>query len=293
MKHKIDRNEIVAAVRRVPLISTSASRLLQIANHNGHSLADIVTIVKCDAALTIHILKVVNSAALSRGREIHSLDRAIAIMGEEMVMGIAMSDAAEQLFQADLDGYAANRGDLWRHDLRTAIAAKRIAPFAKVKVNHDLAFTSGLLHDLGKAIISDFLKGTTEEIVTAIEAGQFEDYPAAEREELGVDHCDIGFELATYWGLPEPLLSVIRHHHHPLAAAEPYRPLVYVVHLGDIVAMMTGSGTGADAMRCNIDPAYGDYVNLAKDDLARIIFEAETEFTALISSLSGEGEQKP
>jgi len=293
MTRKISRTEILAALHKVPLISPSANHLLQVANQEGHGLPDIVNIVKCDAALTAHILKVVNSAALARGREITSLDRAIAIMGEDMIMGIAISDAADRLFQTDLQGYAANRGDLWRHDLRTAIAAKKITPFSRQPVNADLAFTGGLLHDLGKAIISDFLKGTIAEIVTAIETGRFADYPAAEREELGVDHCDIGFELATAWGLPEPLQNVIRHHHHPLEAAEKFRPLCYVVHLGDLIAMMTGSGTGADAMRCNIDPGYTDYIDLDRDDLPRIIFEVETEFNTITLSLSDKGEGSP
>ncbi len=290
MTDKIDRNEILAAVRGVPLISTSAARLLELANRDDHNLLDIVNIVRCDAALTARILTAVNSATLRRGKEISSIDRAVAVMGEEMVTGFAMSDAAGLLFQSDLEGYAANRGDLWRHDLRTAIAAKKIAAHARSEVNAELAFTGGLLHDLGKAIISDFLKGRISGIVNNIETGKYPDYPSAEREELGVDHCDIGLELATYWGLPEPLRQVIRYHHHPLEAAPRFRPLVFVVHLGDIVAMMSGSGTGADAMRCNIAPAYTDYITLDKDDLARIIFAVETEFNTITSSLSDKGE---
>lgn len=292
MNRKNDRDAIIAAVRKVPLISTSAARLLEIANQKEHSLPDIVNIVKCDAALTAHILKVVNSAALARGRKITSLDRAIAVMGEELILGIAMSDAANLLFTSDLE-VCREPGDLWRHDLRTAIAAKNIAPYATPSVNADLAFTCGLLHDLGKAILSDFLKGTTEELVTAIEEGKCQDYPAAEHAELGVDHSEIGYELATFWRLPEPLPSVIRHHHHPDRADETIRPLAYVVHLGDMVAMMTGSGTGADAMRCSIDPGYAEYIGLAKDDLTRIIFATEKEFNASIAALSDKGENTP
>ncbi|MDH4321943.1 MAG: HDOD domain-containing protein, partial [Desulfobulbaceae bacterium] len=243
-------------------------------------------------ALTGYILKIINSPALSRGREITSLERAVALVGEDMILSIVLSDAASQLFQADLAGYAANQGDLWRHDLRSAIAAKKIAPYAKGKVNPDTAFTGALLHDLGKAIISHFLKGKIDAMVAAVDHGDFADYSGAEQKAVGLDHSEIGYELAKHWQLPEPLPSVIRYHHHPQEGDEALRPLLFVVHLADIVSMMTGSGTGADTMRHQIDPAYADYVELSRDDIARIIFEVDIEFNSIISSLSGEGDPK-
>ena len=292
MTTTITRDEIIAAVKKVPLIPTSGARLLQVANQTDHSLADIIAIIKCDAALTGYILKIINSPAMSRGREIASLDRAVSLVGEDMILSIVLSDAAAQLFQADLAGYAANQGDLWRHDLRSAIAAKKIAPYAKQPVNPDTAFTGGLLHDLGKAIISHFLKGKIDAMVAAVDRGDFTDYSGAEQKAVGLNHSEIGYELAKHWQLPEPLPSVIRYHHHPLEGAEALRPLLFVVHLADIISMMTGSGTGADTMRHQIDPAYTDYVDLSRDDIARIIFEVDNEFNTIMSSLSGEGEPK-
>ncbi|MDH3394174.1 MAG: HDOD domain-containing protein, partial [Desulfobulbaceae bacterium] len=278
MTTQIPRDEILAAIKQVPLIPTSGTRLLQVANQTDHSLKDIIEIIKCDAALTGYILQRINSPAMNRGREITSLDRAVSLVGEDMILSMVLSDAASQLFNADLDGYAANQGDLWRHDLRSAIAAKKIAPYAKKEVNPDTAFTGGLLHDLGKAIISHFLKGKIESMVAAVDHGDSEDYSVAEQKEVGLNHSDIGYELAMHWGLPEPLPSIIRDHHHPMQGDEALRPLLFVVHLADIVSMMTGSGTGADTMRHNIDPAYTDYIDLSRDDIARIIFEVDIEF---------------
>ena len=68
MTTHITRDEILAAVKKVPLIPTSGTQLLQVANQTDHSLVDIINIIKCDAALTSYILKTVNSAAMSRVR---------------------------------------------------------------------------------------------------------------------------------------------------------------------------------------------------------------------------------
>lgn len=127
-------------------------------------------------------------------------------------------------------------------------------------------------------------------MVAAVDHGDSEDYSVAEQKEIGLSHSDIGYELAKHWQLPEPLPSIIRDHHHPMQGEETLRPLLFVVHLADIVSMMTGSGTGADTMRHNIDPAYTDYVAISRDDIARIIFEVDLEFNTIMASLSDEGD---
>lgn len=290
MKTKFDQKEIIASVRKIPLISTSTAKLMQVANDPEHGMQDVVTIVKHDAALTANTLKVVNSAAFASKTPVKALDRAISLLGEDIIVGIALSDAAHQLFYSDLNGYAGKAGDLWDHDLRTAIASKKIAGYAKEKVNEDLAFTCGLLHDLGKALISSYLKDFIDDVLSAIDAGKYKDYPTAEKKMLGLDHGYVGYELAKHWNLPEPLPTVIRFHHEPAQADIDVKPLTYAVHLGDFIAMMSGSGTGADSMCCELDPQYTDFINLTCDELSLILLETDEEFNKAKATLNSHGE---
>jgi len=290
MKERVDNPEIRAAIARAPKLSACTAGLLELCNNPAHGLADIVRIVSCDAALTAHILRQANSAAFSRGQAVDSIDRAVALLGGDLVVSMAISDEIGPQFHRELVGYGGARDELWRHDLRTGLAAKLLAGKARPEVDADLAFTAGMLHDLGKAILSDFLAGTVAKVTAAVDAGEFADYPAAERAMLGVDHGEIGYLLARRWGLPEPLLGAIRYHHQPGNAEPAMRPLVYVVHLGDLVAMLGGCGTGADSLRCALDPQYQEYVDLDADGLAAIILAVEEEFTALNRSLFGQGE---
>ena len=206
------------AIKGVPLISSAAARLLELSSASEHGIADIVNIVRYDAVLTSQLLKVVNSAAFGRTAVVCSIDHAVSLLGEDMVVGIAMSEAADLLFEKKLDGYGAEGGSLWRHDLKTAIAAKKIAGYARGAVDKDLAFTCGLLHDLGKGVISDFLRDTPLKIQQAMEQKKFQDYVAAERAILGLDHAEAGYELCLNWNLPTPLLQAIRFHHQPALA---------------------------------------------------------------------------
>ncbi len=278
----MNRQQKEAAVRRaigdLPLLSGSASRLLSLSREAEHELADIIKIVKHDALLTSRVLKVVNSAAFARRVEIHSIEHAVALLGEELVVSTAMSEAAGLIFGKKLAGYAAEEGELWRHNLKTAIAAKILAGRARRPVPHELAFTCGLLHDLGKAVISDYLLHTAGKIRQAIEEKKFADYLAAERAILGIDHAEAGYELCRRWQLPSPLPEACRLHHQPALAPPKWRPLLYVVHLADIVAMMSGVGTGADALQYSLDRDYEQQVDLDENGLAEVMLRVEREF---------------
>jgi putative nucleotidyltransferase with HDIG domain len=277
--------EILRSVQQVPLLSASASRLLQITANPDHDLADVINVLKCDSALTARLLKVVNSAAFGLLNPIYSIDRALAYLGERIVVGIAIEESAGQLFEKKLQGYESQSGDLWRHNLLTAIASREVARLTDSELNPDLTFTGGILHDIGKAIVSDFLTGTSKKLLDCIDRQEVADYLTGEKEVLGIDHTRAGYELAKYWHLPEPLQMVILHHHYPAAAPKNFQPLVYAVHLGDIIAMMCGSGTGADSLCYQLDPNYTRYFDLSSDDLSRIMLQAEEEFHKIEDSI--------
>ncbi len=280
------KNDILKVIEDVKLLSPSAVELLAVASRANHDLKDIVRVIKYDAALTAKTLKLVNSVAFSPQSKISDLERAISYAGENVLVSLVMSETAEMISHCDLAGYDGHKGGLWDHNLLTALASKRVAELSKEPLNSNIAFTCGLLHDIGKAIVSDFLKGSLATILDSLDKGEVDDYASAEEKLLGIDHTQAGYALAIHWNLPEPLPSVIRYHHEPARAAEEHRSLVYAVHLGDIVAMMTGRDTGADAMRYLLDSRYRDFIDITDDDLAQIILETDSGFMKLKESMN-------
>lgn len=283
--------EILKRIRETPLLSPQASQLLAASNDPGHTLQDLVRIVKYDAALTANLLKAANAAAFAAAHKILALDRAIARLGETLVIGLALAQAAAPLFNSPLTGYAGQAGALWEHNLLTALAAKRIASHARTPVAPEVAFTCGLLHDIGKAILSTFLGTSSGQALAAIESGASPDYLGAEEAIAGLDHARAGYELACHWRLPEPIPQAILHHHHP-AAAPAHRPLIYAVHLGDLVAMMSGSSTGADAMCYRLDQGYSAEIELSAGELGVVMLQTNEEFKQVRRSLGSRDEEE-
>ncbi len=283
----VDPAEILKSIENTPKMSASATELLSLTGDPNHNFCDVVAIVRNDSILTARVLKTVNSAAFSLMQEVTSIDRAVSFMGEKMLVGVALEVATAHLFDKKLEGYGGERGDLWRHDLRCAIASEEITKLAGTGFSKDLAFTGGILHDIGKSIISDYLKNTAEGALLQIEEGAYADYLDAEQNLLGTDHTLVGETLALDWKLPEPLRQVIRYHHQPAEASDEYRALVYAVHLGDLLAMMGGSGTGADNMHYTLDERYKDYLNLSNGDMELIILNVDEAYEKASESMAG------
>lgn len=285
MELQFDKQKLMIAIAKAPLLSSTASQLLQKMADPNCEHSTIVNLVKNDFALTAQVLRVVNSAAMGLVYPVNSIDRAISFLGTRMVLSIAMANSASQIFSAPLEGYDSEKNSLWEHALFTAIAAQLTAPYCKTPIPADLAFTGGLLHDIGKAILSEFLKGSAAEVIDEIRDGKVEDYLEAEQERFQVDHSWVGNELAKAWNLPQIIRDMILFHHEPSKADPSNKAMVYAVHLGDILAMMEGHGTGSDTLQYQLDPEYIDYFNISETDLATILVASTEEYKKAKTSM--------
>jgi putative nucleotidyltransferase with HDIG domain len=290
MESKLSAGNIQSVIEKLPMLSPNVSRLLQVLADEDYELDDVVNIVKYDAALTAKVLKAVNSPVFGLLNPVTSLDRAISYLGKWIVVSIILSDNTGDLFSQPLAGYEGQQNSLWRHDLFAAFSSSEVARFARQDFESGLAFTAGLLHDIGKYVFSHFWKDAASEALQRIEKGSVADYLDAERALAGVDHARVGYEMAKHWEFPEPLQQAILYHHTPQQAPEEFRALAFAAHLGDMCAMMAGCDTGNDGMQYQLDAGYGEYFNVTSEALAQILLEAEAQFKKAVSSLSFEEE---
>lgn len=272
---------IADRVEQEPIPSRVAFDILRIIEDENHSLKEVIQLTTNDAALTTEVLKLANTATYRRGEPVSTVNRAILLLGEMMVVGVAICASSSIVFNCPLNGYESADGEMWDHSLRTAVAAREVSRFAKKRISSGLAFTAGLLHDIGKTVISEFLEGRTSELVNACEEGTVADYLEAERKAVGTDHAEVGYKLACKWSLPDSLSVAIRDHHVPARAEEEYKSLVYTVHLADLIAMIGGAGTGVDSLAYSLDDHYEDWIQITKDDFALLLMNVEDEFISI------------
>ena len=77
----------------------------------------------------------------------------------------------------------------------------------------DASFSAGLLHDIGKIIISCFLETEFAQYKEARAKDTTKLDFEIEQEQLGFTHADVGGFLTETWKIPEKLTEAIANHH--------------------------------------------------------------------------------
>jgi putative nucleotidyltransferase with HDIG domain len=269
----------------MPMLSEVAHRLLMIISDERHSVRQLSEVIEQDVYIASRILRIANSVEFNRGHEISSIQRAVVHLGESLVFGIAMGASTGELLNKPLVGYDGPEGAMWKHCLQVAFAARSLAKRNK-SVEPDQAYTAGLLMDFGMTVMSEHLAEYTDSIIQRIDAEDEQmDFADYEREVIGVDHAQVGAEMAARWNLPEALVAGIRDHHRPTDAPAKHRPLVYTLHIADLIARMAGFGVGSESLSYTLDKGYLDYYHLDSRSISELMLEVLEEYSKVERSL--------
>jgi len=235
--------QLIGRISNLPSIPGRYLEIVQIANEAGASLERIAEVIASDPGTTTQILRVVNSAFFGLGREIASLEEAVAHLGLDLVKALVLSiDAAAQF--APLDCGHAKMKSLWAHHLAVASAAKLIAQHERADRKMVCeAFTAGILHDIGKLVLAANFPGDYASALQLAEQEKLE-ICTAEVRVLGADHAEVGAYLLGLWGLPAPVVEAVALHHVPSAAVQPSFSPLTIVHAANVLVSEIESGTG-------------------------------------------------
>jgi len=272
------KKQITQAVADVPMLSHSSSQLLKIIASDGYNIKDVTTIVEMDHVLSAKLLKTVNSAAFSLSRDITSISEAIPYLGNQLILSLALDSSAAHVLKKAMPGYGSLQGELFKHCLKTALAARELSPFSKKPIDPGVAYTCGLLHDIGKTLISSFLTQKSSRIASKLNENPDMEYLQIERNYLGITHSEAGYLLTRHWKLPEIFSQIALYHHNPEEAKEEFRSISYLIHIADISAMMTGAGTGMDTLHYSLSEDFTDFIPVDDNNFQKVILATEEHF---------------
>lgn len=279
--------EILAAIEEMPPFPQVVQRAMQALADPDYEVSGLVDILKVDQAVTANILKLCNSAFFGLPRKVASLKEAVVYLGANQLRQLLLSGAASKIYEKPNEGYALFADELWRHALATAVMAQVLRRHLRFKIDDNLVFTAGLLHDVGKVVLSAFVIDKYRAIESLVESGNCS-FQEAEKDVLGFDHAQIGGKIAEKWEFPPEIITAIACHHEPSRAAKEFRLLAEVVALANNLAVMVGYGTGVDGLACRGHDLLLRKLKIFEKDLEGIIllFQIEMEKTCDIAGLS-------
>jgi uncharacterized domain HDIG len=272
VKVPIKLEHILKRVQALPPLPQSNMRVIALTKDSSTSVKELETIVGQDPALTAAILRQANSAYYGFARRISSLQQAIVMLGFQMTQGLAMAAAISPLLKAQLVGYEIEQEDLWKHSLLTAMAAKQLCRHRGLPYG-DIAFTAGLLHDIGKLIISIYVQEVGDFILKKVTEAKLS-FVELEEKVIGFDHARVGGFMARSWNLPEELVAAISFHH-SLSDAQNHAELASVIHVANGLASLLGVGGGVDSVFNPIRQKALDLLNLEESDLKLLMLNLE------------------
>jgi HD-like signal output (HDOD) protein len=165
-----------------------------------------------------------------------------------------------------------NINDLWRHSVASAIAAGKLAK--RTDESEAIAYTAGLLHDIGKLVFASVEGARYADLVkeTRKSGTSLRD---AERAAFGVDHPSVGERLLSRWGLPDCLTDAVGLHDDPPQSGQPYGRLTAIVQVAsDLAAQTVLEGPRAKVVP-SIHPAAMELLGITDDELPDLLAEIQ------------------
>lgn len=212
--------QILDSFRVLPTIPEVLVRIWQLVEDPQSSARELQQVVSLDPALASRLLRLANSPYYGSKSTIQDVRGAINVLGFDVIRELAVCLAVtRQLVENEATDDSMDRRALWRHCVATAVVSRETS-LALAVGSAEECFTGGLLHDIGKYVISLGRPGAYA-AVTARAAQQHEGILSAEREVLGYDHASIGAAFARRWNFPAPIRETIRCHHDTGVASRP------------------------------------------------------------------------
>lgn len=248
--------EIEHIIRGLDSLSTLpcvGARFLSELAQTQASVPALAEIIESDPALATKIFSLMHEQGLGFSEADFSIQRAVEKLPIELVRDAVFSIKVA----GDLENNTTpSRKELILHSLAVACCAEAIAETISPKMNSQLAYTAGLLHNIGNLALHQAMPKSFERIVEEAKSRNAS-ICTIEREHLGLDYTIIGKRLAQKWGLPNEITLAIWLHRSDTAAIAANMPearIAQIVRSADAIARRCGIGeSGSHDKRDSIE----------------------------------------
>ena len=205
--------KILAKAESIGALTISAQRILHLTNSDVSAVKEISEQIRMDQGISSKVIRMANSPFFGMRQDINSIDRAVVLLGFNTVKNIALAASTSAFYNKQFSMYKTSGNALWEHAYTTALLCEELA--TDLQEDNGALFLAGLLHDIGKTIMVDFLVS---------EVSMCEE----ERKQLGLDHAEVAGMVLNRWQLPNDIIQMVRMHHTSCDELQPR--IVYVAN---------------------------------------------------------------
>lgn len=237
--------EVISAAKLISLPEVYF-RLQSILEEPDFSMAEVAVVISHDPAITVRLLRMVNSSLYGFRKKIESVSHAVSLLGTVQVHDLVLAASVAQAFKG-LSSDVMDMQQFWQRSVYCAVSTRQLAALCS-GCDKERLFVAGLLHDIGHLVMYQKIPDLARQAIRAAEDSN-EPLYIVERDILGFDYAEIGGELMLQWSLPESLWETTKFHVEPEKAVT-YPLETALVHLGvQLTKARLGTGSFNEKMQ--------------------------------------------
>jgi len=194
---------------QLPSMPLVALKALDVLRDPNATFADIARLLESDPVIAARVLRVVNSAAYSRIDPVKTLEKAVSQIGVKPMRILLVELAACQVFTSRSTGIRQTFQKIWEHCLAVALLSRDLASSLSTRVDPDVAYLAGLMHDIGKPIVAGLLLEAERKLIEELDVPWMTE--SLWRKTVAESHRGVGAIVATSWKLPPAIAEAILH----------------------------------------------------------------------------------
>ncbi len=272
-------NEVIEELLPIP---QTALKIIRMINDDSYSFREVSREILQDQVLSARIIRMCNSVSISPGIKVDSIEKALLRIGDKNLILMALSFSMQNFISHARQGYSLCKGGIFHHSVWTASISGKLAELTG-KAHPDLAYTAGLLHDIGKVILDQYIYSAYPLFYRQLQI-QGNDLTAAEKTLFGIAHTEAGYLLACRWGMPEFVSETILHHHEP-DKANGNRCLAHLVYVADLISSRFVLGHHVDKMDTSHLRSSLNVIDFNTENLPALLASASFKAFAVTGSL--------
>jgi HD-like signal output (HDOD) protein len=242
---------------------------------------ELSQIISSDTGLTTHLLKIVNSPFYGLSSKVETISHAISIIGGDQLSDLVLSTCVLNKFK-NIPSKALDMKLFWEHNIACALASKIISSHLNIGCP-DSIFVSGLLHDIGRLVISINIPDKFNEIFLLAQMNNSQ-LLVAENKILGFGHDEVGGELLRRWELPEIHIETVRFHHSP-AKTPLFAKEASIVCIANSLADMLVLGSSGEMQESKIEREPLEILGVSEETILDFTKEIKEQYEGTIDMI--------
>jgi putative nucleotidyltransferase with HDIG domain len=277
--NRLTPEQLAAGVQDLPSLPAVVMELLSSIEQEDIDISVLAKKVSYDQALTAKTLRLANSSTYGLQVKVTTIQQAITFLGFQTTRNLITAAAITGCFPSGrCEGF--HDKAFWRHSIATAACARALA--RRMRFNQDIAFTAGLLHDIGRLVLVTGHPDAYAQVV-AWHAQHGGDWQDAEQAVLGIDHVDAGVALADHWNFSSTMRQAIAYHHAPDIHGAGF--LATIVHVANAIVHALDLAGDDEELVPRVSSVAWDAMGLNEEAYLHLFRETELQFEEMSAIL--------